>query len=145
VCLAIFLARIANRCLVFGLCLYINIKYKIAKRACISFEIPILHSACKYKNADICLTIISADYSLNEVFFPPINPHQQPPYLDFHLHVLAPRFVRSPNPAFTLTSRNRFPLISLPLHSGEAKQRWESFCSVVFYSSSSQQIKLVAV
>jgi hypothetical protein len=34
----------------------------------------------------------------------------------------------------------------LSLRSGEAKQRWESFCSVVFYSSSSsQQIKLVAV
>jgi hypothetical protein len=67
-----------------------------------------------------------------------------PPCLNFHLHVLALRLFRSLNPAFTLTPRNRFPLISLPLHSGEAKQRWESFCSVVFYSSL-QQAKQVAV
>jgi hypothetical protein len=36
-------------------------------------------------------------------------------------------------------------LISLPLHSGKAKKRRESFCSGVFYSSSSKRIKLVAV
>jgi hypothetical protein len=57
--------------------------------------------------------------------------HQQPPYLNFHLHVLASRYFRSLNHAFTLTSRNRFPLISLPLHSGEAKLRWESLGGVV--------------
>jgi hypothetical protein len=42
-------------------------------------------------------------------------------------HVLAPRYFRSPNPALTLTSRNRFPLISLPLHFGKAKQQQECF------------------
>jgi hypothetical protein len=52
-------------------------------------------------------------------------PQLPPPYLDAAIFL-------SPNSAFTLTSRSRFPLISLPLHSGEAKQRWESFCSVVF-------------
>jgi hypothetical protein len=46
-----------------------------------------------------------------------------PTTIDFHLHFLALRYFRSPNPAFTLTSRNRFPFISLPLYSGEAKQR----------------------
>jgi hypothetical protein len=43
--------------------------------------------------------------------------YQQPPYLNFHLHVLAPRFFRSPNPAFALTSTNRFyrPIIPGPV------------------------------
>jgi hypothetical protein len=45
----------------------------------------------------------------------PLPLHQQLPYLNFHLHVLAPQFFCSPNSTFTLTSRNRFPLISLPL------------------------------
>jgi hypothetical protein len=57
------------------------------------------------------------------------HPYQQTPCLNFHLHVLAPRFFCLLNPAFILTSRNRFPLISLP--SGEAKQRWESFVGLI--------------
>jgi hypothetical protein len=52
----------------------------------------------------------------------------KPPCLNFHLRVLAPQFFHSPNLAFTLTSRNRNPLIPLPLRSGEAKQQ-QKCCS----------------
>jgi hypothetical protein len=52
-----------------------------------------------------------------------ISTHQQPPYLNFHRHVWGGDFFRSPNSAFTLTSRILFPLISLPLRCGEVKQR----------------------
>jgi hypothetical protein len=48
-------------------------------------------------------------------------------------------------PHFHFNFEKSISLVSLPLHSGEAKQQWESFFSVVFYSSSSQQIKLTAV